>query len=68
MKATELRQLPDAELQARLDETKSELMNLRFQAASGQLEDTNRLHIVKRDVARIMTLMHERLLEGENAE
>jgi len=68
MKAVELRQLSDAELQARLDETKAELMNLRFQSASGQLEDNNRMRIVKRDVARVMTIMTERAMEAEHAQ
>ncbi len=68
MKAAELRQLSDAELQTRLDEAKSELMNLRFQNASGQLADSNRLRSLKRDVARILTVMTERAMEVENAE
>ncbi len=67
MKASELRQLTQAELQARLDEAKEEYFNLRFQRASGQLEDFNRLHITRRNIARILTVMREKQLEGENA-
>ena len=63
MKASELRQLNMSELETRLDEAKQEHFNLRFQRASGQLEDTNRLRAVRRDIARIMTLMTERQRE-----
>lgn len=65
MKATELRDLSIDELSHRLDEAKEEAFNLRFQAASGQLEDTNRLRIVRRDIARIMTVLRERQIEAE---
>ena len=68
MKAAELRQLSASELQNRLDEAKSELMNLRFQNASGQLADSNRLGALRRDVARILTVLSERDVEVENAE
>ena len=66
MKAAELRQLSEPELQNRLDEAKSELMNLRFQNASGQLADSNRLSALRRDVARILTVLSERDMEATN--
>ena len=66
MKAAELRQLSESELQNRLDEAKSELMNLRFQNASGQLADSNRLSALRRDVARILTVLSERDMEAAN--
>ena len=66
MKASELHKLTVSELQTRLDETKEELFKLRFQKSSGRLEDTNRLRMVKRDVARIKTILAEREREVEN--
>lgn len=62
MKASELRGLTFDELVHRLDEAKEEAFNLRFQQASGQLEDHNRLRILRRNVARILTILHEREL------
>ena len=66
MKASELHSLTVSELHGRLDDTKEELMKLRFQQASGQLEDTNRLRMVRRDVARIKTILTARQQEVEN--
>ena len=60
MKARELRDLPDEELAKRLAETRDELFRLRFQAATGALENTARLTLVKRDVARILGVQRER--------
>ena len=62
MKAAELRELPSSELAARLDETKEELFNLRFQHATGQLENYGLLGQARRDVARILSIQHEREL------
>ena len=59
-KAAELRELNDTELEHRLGEAKEELFNLRFQNASGQLDNIARIPQVKRDVARIETLLRER--------
>lgn len=58
----ELRNLDDAELADKLREGKEELFNLRFQAATGQLESHGRLRAVKTDIARIYTIMREREL------
>lgn len=65
MKAAELRNLTLVELQAKLDEAKEEHMNLRFQQASGQLEDFNRLRFIRRDIARIKTVMTEKQMEAQ---
>ena len=65
MRAEELRELTDAELLGKLDEAYEEIMNLRFNMAIGQQRDTNRLAVVKRDVARIKTILRERQLAAE---
>ena len=58
----ELRETGDEELLAALREAKEELFNLRFQAATGQLESHSRLRTVKKDIARIYTVVREREL------
>ena len=58
----ELRELTDDELKDRLRESKEELFNLRFQMATGQMDNNRRLRTVRRDIARIYTVMHEREL------
>jgi large subunit ribosomal protein L29 len=60
--AGDLRGLLDDELVARLREAKEELFNLRFQSATGQLDNNRRLKTVKHDIARIYTVMREREL------
>jgi len=60
--AAEIRDLDDDELVSRLAESKEELFNLRFQVATGQLDNNRRLHHVRRDIARIYTVMREREL------
>jgi large subunit ribosomal protein L29 len=60
--ASELRELSDEELVLRVREAKEELFNLRFQMATGQLENNRRLRTVRRDIARIYTIMREREL------
>jgi large subunit ribosomal protein L29 len=60
--ADELRTQPEQELVTKLKEAKEELFNLRFQAATGQLESHGRLRAVKREIARIYTVMREREL------
>lgn len=61
-KAHELDELNSVDLESRLREAKEELFNLRFQAATGQLESNGRLKTVKRDIARIYTVVREREL------
>jgi len=60
LKAKQLRDLTDEELDRRLAESREELFNLRFQAAAGALENTARLGLTKRDIARILTIQAER--------
>ena len=60
--AHELDELNDVDLEAKLREAKEELFNLRFQAATGQLESHGRLRSVKKDIARIYTVVREREL------
>jgi large subunit ribosomal protein L29 len=62
LKAFELDELTNADLETRLRESKEELFNLRFQSATGQLESHGRLRTVKRDIARIYTVVREREL------
>ncbi|MFZ1855558.1 MAG: 50S ribosomal protein L29 [Candidatus Nanopelagicales bacterium] len=59
---SELRVLDDEELTTKLVEAKVELFNLRFQAATGQLESHGRLRAVRREIARLYTIMREREL------
>jgi large subunit ribosomal protein L29 len=63
--ARELRDLSDEELERRLGETRRELVNLRFQSVTGSLENTGRLTATKRDIARILTVQHERARLGK---
>jgi len=60
--AKDLRNLTDDELVGQLKEAKEELFNLRFQVATGQLDNNRRLQTVRRDIARIYTVMREREL------
>jgi large subunit ribosomal protein L29 len=61
-KATELRHLDNDSLEEKLREAKEELFNLRFQAATGQLESHGRLKQVRREIARVYTVLREREL------
>ncbi|MEE1356667.1 MAG: 50S ribosomal protein L29 [Clostridia bacterium] len=60
MKATEIRELSAEQLEAKLKELKEELFNLRFQLAINQLENPHRITAVKRDIARVMTVLNEK--------
>ena len=64
-KAAELRELPDDELVTRMESAKEELFNLRFQLATGQLDNPARMKQVRHDVARIATVLREREIELE---
>ena len=59
MKASEIREMSKAELQNKLSDLKAELFNLRFQLAVNQLDNTARLKAVKKDIARIKTVLRE---------
>ncbi len=64
-KAAELRDLPADELLARVDAAKEELFNLRFQLATGQLDNPARMKVVRHEVARIATVLREREIEED---
>jgi large subunit ribosomal protein L29 len=61
-KPSELRELSDQELVERLREAKAELFNLRVQGATGQLDNNRRLNVVRKEIARIYTIIREREL------
>jgi large subunit ribosomal protein L29 len=65
MKAAEIRELPDDELLSQLEGLKEELFNLRFQVATGQLDNPMRIKQVRHDAARMLTVLRERHLEEE---
>ena len=65
MLATELREQTTEELRLRLQESRRELFNLRQQWYTGSLEDHNRMRAVRKDIARILTLLRERELAAE---
>ena len=67
MKAKELRDLTSEELMNKLNGFKSELFSLRFQLATGQLENTARIKMVKQDIARVKTILAERKLNETRA-
>ena len=67
MKAKELRDLNSEELIVKLNDFKSELFRLRFQLATGQLENTARIKMVKKDIARVKTILAERKLNETRA-
>ena len=66
MKPSEIREKKDSELNSKLQDFRKELFNLRFQHAIGQLGNTQRLTTVKRNIARILTILRERKLEQAN--
>lgn len=61
-KAVELRELSEDDLVVKLREAKAELFNLRVQGATGQLDNNRRLQVIRREIARIYTIMREREL------
>jgi large subunit ribosomal protein L29 len=68
--ASELRELDDEELENRLSEYRREMLNLRFQLATGQLDNVVRLSVLRKDVARVLTVLRDReiaLAEGRDA-
>lgn len=60
MKISEIREMTSEQLDAKLKELKEELFNLRFQLAINQLENTNRIGEVKKDIARVMTVLNDK--------
>ena len=68
LEPSELRDMERDELVARLDELKEELFTLRFQLATGQLDDSNRIRKTRHDVARILTVLRARDLAAAGGE
>jgi large subunit ribosomal protein L29 len=62
MKATEIRALSPDEIKAKLADSREELMKLRFQQVTGQLTDTSRLRVLRREIARMETILHEKVV------
>ncbi|MCH5197632.1 MAG: 50S ribosomal protein L29 [Oscillospiraceae bacterium] len=67
MKAAEIRKLSASELEAKLRELKDELFKLRFQQAINQLDNPMRISAVKKDIARVLTVLRETELSGKDA-
>ena len=65
MKPSEIRALSAAEIKAKVNELREEAMNLRFQDVSGQLTDYSRVREVRRDIARLNTILREKELKSE---
>jgi len=65
VKSSQLRDMTDEELERALGERRQELFNLRFQSATGALENSARLRTAKREIARILTVRHERERMGQ---
>ena len=68
MKSSEIRALKQEEIKTKLADAREELMKLRFQQVTGQLTDTSRLRIIRRDVARMETILREQMAEIEGEE
>lgn len=64
MYASEIRELSLEEIEQKLEEAHQELFNLRFQTVVSQLRDYNRVNVVKRDIARLKTIAHEKRLQS----
>ncbi len=64
MKAKELRDMTGNELNTKLLDLKNELFNLRFQLATGQLDNTSKIRLVKKDIARVKTVLRDMELEA----
>lgn len=67
MKVNKLRDSSSEELMRKVDDLKAELFNLRFQMATGQLENPTRIKEVRKDIARVKTIIRERELKEERA-
>ena len=67
VKPSKLRDLQPGEIETKLADSREELMKLRFQAVTGQLTDTSRLRILRREIARMQTILHEQY-SAESAE
>ena len=68
MKASEVRELSDKERQEKIDDLEQEFFNLKFQLATGKIENPGRLRLMRRDIARIKTIQKELAAKAESAE
>lgn len=68
MKATEIKNLADSEIAEKLKERRTELFNLRFQLATGQLDNPHRIAVVKKDIARLHTEARSREIAAARAQ
>lgn len=66
MKTSEIRELRPDEMQRKAEDLRQELFNLRFQHETGQLENPQKIKLVKKDIARLKTIMREVVLTGES--
>jgi large subunit ribosomal protein L29 len=64
-KTAEIRRMTDAEIAGALDDARQEMFNLRFQRASGQLENYTRIRQLRKDIARLLTIQHQRALAAQ---
>ncbi|MGD2080312.1 MAG: 50S ribosomal protein L29 [Nitrospirota bacterium] len=67
MKALEMREMTVEELRGKESELRKELFNLRFQAATGEIENPLRMRTVRKDIARLLTVIKQKETEGKNA-
>ena len=68
MKASEIRALNPEEIKLKVSDSREEMMNLRFQQVTGQLTDTSSIRIIRRDIARMETILREQLTDVEGEE
>jgi large subunit ribosomal protein L29 len=68
MKASEVRELSDKERQEKVDDLQQEFFNLKFQLATGKIENPGRLRLMRRDIARIKTIQKELAAKAESGE
>ncbi|VAX29287.1 LSU ribosomal protein L29p (L35e) [hydrothermal vent metagenome] len=68
MKASEVRELSDKERQEKIDDLQQEFFNLKFQLATGKIENPGRLRLMRRDIARIKTIQKELAAKAESGE
>ena len=67
-KTSDLRDLKSGEIETKLTDAREELMKLRFQQVTGQLTDTSHLRILRRDIARMQTILNEQVTAGTEGE
>jgi large subunit ribosomal protein L29 len=67
-KTSDLRDLKSGEIETKLADAREELMKLRFQQVTGQLTDTSHLRVLRRDIARMQTILHEQAAAGTEGE